>query len=113
MCPTRTCLAVASLALAACAATPEPATSEPAAAPTTRWLCADGTRFTARVAADAVLLTIDDRALRLAATPAASGARYAAGDVILWSKGDEASLERDGVRHADCRREGPGGFEAR
>ncbi len=35
---------------------------------------------------------------------AASGVRHEEEGILLWMKGDEAMLEVDGVRYADCRR---------
>lgn len=43
--------------------------------------------------------------LRLPRVPTASGAKYAAGDVMLWTKGQEALLEIDGETFAGCIRD--------
>ncbi|MGM0583966.1 MAG: MliC family protein [Pseudomonadota bacterium] len=48
-------------------------------------------------------LTWQDREITLTQTPAASGARYASGDRVLWTKGDEARLERPGAVLLTCR----------
>jgi uncharacterized membrane protein/heat shock protein HslJ len=39
----------------------------------------------------------------LAATPAASGARYQEGDLVFWNKGEVATFELAGQTFADCR----------
>jgi uncharacterized membrane protein/membrane-bound inhibitor of C-type lysozyme len=67
--------------------------------------CGEGARFTVLVDEDAALLLLPDSARRLRHEPAASGARYAQGDDLFWSKGDEALLVVDGVEHAGCVRD--------
>ena len=64
--------------------------------------CGDGARFTVLIDEDAALLLLPDSARRLRHEPAASGARYAHGDDLFWSKGDEALLVVDGIEHAGC-----------
>ena len=67
--------------------------------------CGEGARFTVLIDEDAALLLLPDSARRLRHEPAASGARYAQGDDLFWSKGDEALLVVDGVEHAGCVRD--------
>lgn len=48
-------------------------------------------------------LLLPDRSIALHATRSASGARYEGAGVLLWSKGEQASLEVDGLAYQDCR----------
>jgi putative lipoprotein len=107
---------IAALAAAGCdREDPAPASSEPAVSavpveppPTRRdhdvfvYDCGDGARFTVLIDEDAALLLLPDSARRLQQEPAASGARYASGDDVFWSKGAEALLVVDGHEHAGC-----------
>lgn len=58
---------------------------------------AEGMRLTAHFAHEAVTIVISDgREFVLPQVLAASGAKYAAGDIVFWNKGDEAHFELDG-----------------
>jgi membrane-bound inhibitor of C-type lysozyme len=64
----------------------------------------DGLAFRVEVTRERALLFLPGRASRsLPAVPAASGAKYADGSTLYWSKGDEALLTLDGVEHEGCR----------
>jgi len=83
----------------AATATP-PATTAPLAAYV--FECEGGTSFVLAMnkggigADEAVDLVLPDRRYRLPRVVAASGVHYAAGDVSVWNKGREATLELDG-----------------
>lgn len=66
--------------------------------PTRVYDCEGGLRLVVAlpVDADAVDVALPEGRRRLARVPAASGARYTDGQVVFWSKGAEAMLERDG-----------------
>ncbi len=66
------------------------------------YVCPDGTRYTVLIDDEAALLLLPDRARRLAHVPAASGARYAEGEDVFWSKGEEALFIVDGTQYAGC-----------
>lgn len=91
----------AALILAGCASTtPMDAT----AAPQT-YVCAGGRAFTAAydLAGDKALVRAEDRTYRLPRVRSASGARYAAGGVELFSRGDAAVLTgAAGAPYRDC-----------
>jgi membrane-bound inhibitor of C-type lysozyme len=64
----------------------------------------DGFAFRVEVTRERALLFLPGRGSRsLPAVPAASGAKYADGSTIYWSKGDEALLSLDGTEHTGCR----------
>jgi len=69
--------------------------------------CGSDLRFTVRTGSGEVTLGVPEvlgsRSVVLAATPAASGARYQTGDVVYWNQGEEALIEIDGRRFAGCR----------
>lgn len=62
-----------------------------------------GIEFISRLGPGEMALWLDERYLVLSQVRAASGTRYEEGEVMFWSKGDEAMLEVDGVRYSDCR----------
>ena len=69
--------------------------------------CADGVVFAVRVAGDEAALFppgsfSSGTSIVLTQTPAASGARYASGATVFWSKGEVATFEIDGKTYADC-----------
>jgi len=67
------------------------------------WACPDGTTFVTALDEDGLRLYLPDRAPLLAAERAASGARYAGGGYVFWSKGDEALLAGGGHDRRGCR----------
>jgi uncharacterized membrane protein len=81
-------------------ATPPPATAAPLAAYV--FDCEGGTSFVLAMnksgtgADEAVDLVLPDHRYRLPRVVAASGVHYAAGNVSVWSKGREATLDLDG-----------------
>ena len=68
--------------------------------------CAGSTSFTVRTGPGEVALwapaELGSRYIILAATPAASGARFASEDVVYWNRGAVASFEIGGQRFVDC-----------
>ena len=62
-----------------------------------------GAEFIARVGPGEMALWLEDRYLVLSQVRSASGTKYEEGDVMFWSKGEEALLEVDGQRYNDCR----------
>lgn len=95
-------LAVVSATLAGCATVaPMDATDAPV-----RYSCKGGKRFTAAYALNGKRAVVsaggETRTLKLARS--ASGARYAAGQAEIWSKGDAAALKGfPGGPYNDCR----------
>jgi heat shock protein HslJ/membrane-bound inhibitor of C-type lysozyme len=79
------------------------ATPAPRHAGTTVYACPDSVRFSIRQVGDSVVLSLPERTVALPHVEAASGAKYAAGDVAFWSKGEEASLDAGGASHTGCR----------
>jgi putative lipoprotein len=69
--------------------------------------CADQVSFTVRTGPGEVALWLPESLggayLVLSATPAASGARYAEGDIVFWNRGELAMFEVGGQRYTDCR----------
>jgi putative lipoprotein len=82
---------------------PGGATAAPRRAGTTVYACPDSVRFSIRPSGDSVVLSLPERLDTLPRAEAASGARYAAGGVVFWVKGSEASLEAGGASHTRCR----------
>ncbi len=67
--------------------------------------CADGRRAWAVYTQDRARVVAGPDTWDLPLAVSASGARYAAGDVVWWTKGDGAFLERAGTRMlSDCTR---------
>jgi putative lipoprotein len=93
------------------AAAPPAATEPQAAAPevgrTFVFDCDADVSFTVRTGPGEVALwipaSLGGEYLVLAMTPSASGARYAEGETIYWSKGEVATFEVGGQRFVDCR----------
>jgi len=101
------CLAV--VALAACASSGEPprvaaAEAVPAGAVgrTLVYVCDQGD-FIARTGPGEIAVWLEDRYVILSQVRSASGAKYQEGDVLFWSKGDEAMLEVGDQRYTACR----------
>ncbi len=69
---------------------------------TLTYVCPDGWRFDVLVETDGVRLFLPDRTVDLEHIPSASGAKYEAGEVLYWSKGEEALVEVDGSAHSGC-----------
>jgi membrane-bound inhibitor of C-type lysozyme len=67
--------------------------------------CASGQNVATQldVPADKLALSVDDTLVRLPQVASASGAHYSDGRISFWSKGDEATLEIDGVS-TECHR---------
>ncbi|NIS78931.1 MAG: phosphatase PAP2 family protein [Anaerolineales bacterium] len=63
--------------------------------------CGDGFTFTARTEEEAWLF-LPDTTIRLPRVPSASGTKYREGQIMFWSKGDEAMLELGEEQHANC-----------
>lgn len=91
-------LATIALPLGACASAPADQAAQTGSAD---YHCADGRDFTAAYGPDFAQLQFGGASLHLPKVRAASGAKYAGGNVVLWSKGAEATLTTpDGVeRH--------------
>lgn len=66
----------------------------------------DGTEFLVRVGESEVALRLPGRTVVLPQVPSASGAKYQEGDVLFWSKGNQARIEADGAVHPACGRQG-------
>ena len=82
---------------------PGGATPAPLRAGTTVYACPDSARFSVRPSGDSVILSLPERLDTLPRVEAASGAKYAAGGVVFWVKGSEASLEAGTASHTGCR----------
>ncbi|MGH8808457.1 MAG: MliC family protein [Noviherbaspirillum sp.] len=63
----------------------------------------DNFSFATQVWPDTVTLHLPDRSEVLPRVSAASGAKYQKGDLLFWSKGEEALLEAGAQRHPQCR----------
>lgn len=61
--------------------------------------------FSAWIGPEDAWLFLPDQTIRLPHVRSASGARYGTDRVLLWTKGEEAILEVDGVRYDGCRRD--------
>jgi heat shock protein HslJ/membrane-bound inhibitor of C-type lysozyme len=69
-----------------------------------RWVyrCEAGDAFSARVQGDSVTVRDGMRTHTLPRVESASGARYGAGGVTFWSRGEEATLETPDGRRRTC-----------
>ena len=67
------------------------------------YACIPSIRFVVRVDNNHAWLFLPRRTLNLPRVHSASGTRYALGDVIFWSKGDEAVLALGDRHYRDCR----------
>lgn len=99
------------LALAACSSKPAPdavpteaalSAPAPAGASAAVYTCTDSTEIFALFATDSsgtsvVSLAIGEARLRLRQTTAASGAKYGDSTATFWNKGDEVTLDWNGV----------------
>ncbi len=65
--------------------------------------CADGYEFVARVEGEEAWVFRSEGTDRLDAIRAASGAKYASGALVFWTKGDEALLGSGDELHHECR----------
>lgn len=61
-----------------------------------------GYEFIARIGPGEMAVWLEDRYLILSQARSASGVKYAEGDVIFWTKGDEATLFLGAQRHTEC-----------
>lgn len=99
---------IASLLLTACAGqadeTKRAGDFQPDSRPLARTLVYEctGTEFITRLGPGEMAIWLEDRYLVLSQVRSASGTRYEEGDVMFWSRGEEAMLEVDGVRYSDC-----------
>lgn len=99
------------------AADAPPAATAPAPAPTPAadevpagvlrayvWHCADGQTLVMRnlTRERAIAIDFHDGTRRLDHTPSGSGARYADGTTVFWTKGSAARLERQGAAAVQC-----------
>jgi putative lipoprotein len=68
------------------------------------WQCADGQTLVMRnlFREKAIAIDFHDGTRRLDQTVSASGARYADGMVVFWTKGSAATLERQGAPPVQC-----------
>jgi putative lipoprotein len=82
-----------------------PASPAPTDAPaTTLAFDCDGLGFAVQIRDQTALLSLPERSLELSRVPAASGAKYASGAVVFWSKGDEALLDLEAASYRGCKR---------
>jgi membrane-bound inhibitor of C-type lysozyme len=65
--------------------------------------CDDGFEFVARLGPGEMAVWLAERYAILSRVPSASGAKYQEGDLVFWSKGDEAMLTVGGDHHRNCR----------
>lgn len=61
-----------------------------------------GYEFVARIGPGEMAIWLDDSYLILSQVRSASGVKYQEGEVIFWTKGDEATLFLNGQQHPDC-----------
>ena len=64
--------------------------------------CAEVMRFVTQVQEDGLWLFLPGKTLKLDHVESASGAKYTAGDVTFWSKGEEAQLSVGKEIYRDC-----------
>ncbi len=103
-------LPVGALFLAACGSgqtrdTAEPFLADPRPMGTTLVYECAGYEFLARVGPGEMAIWLEDEYLVLSQVRSASGVKYQEGDVIFWTKGEEASLFLGAQRYSDCRLE--------
>jgi len=65
--------------------------------------CGDGLTFVARIEGETAWLFLPTGTVSLPHVPSASGAKFAEGEIALWSKGEEAMLEVDQGGRRNCR----------
>jgi membrane-bound inhibitor of C-type lysozyme len=69
--------------------------------------CGDDVFFAMRIGTDRATLSapkfLGNDSIVLQQTEAGSGARYASGDTVFWSKGDVATFQIGGLTFIDCR----------
>jgi len=95
---------IVGLAFAGCASAPA-AAPLPAAADgggTYVYTCPDGYRFSARFRGDSAVVELATRVIALPQVISASGARYEANGIELWTKGLQASFEVGTAAYRDC-----------
>jgi uncharacterized membrane protein len=99
-------LSVVTLSLVCCAESARtPAGQHRGATPDTTlvYQCADGFTFVAALRGDTAWAFLPSGTVALPHVAVASGARYAKGDVALWMKGEEATLELPEGGPRSCR----------
>jgi len=69
------------------------------------WVHPGGPDVVVRMGPGEIGLFLPDRYAVLPQVPAASGAKYAEGDLVFWTKGDEATLEIGDERRSGLRRD--------
>jgi len=95
--------AVALILASACAPGAEPPPAAAAdAGPLYRYSCPDGFQFDARFGEEVAVLTLNGTMTALPQVISASGARFAAGDILFWIKGNEARLELGSTVREAC-----------
>ena len=62
-----------------------------------------GAEFIARTGPGEIALWLEDRYVILSQVRSGSGAKYQEGDIVFWSKGDEATLTVGGRVYPDCK----------
>lgn len=70
---------------------------------TTYFYRCQGLDIIVRVRGGEIGVIFPDTTYVLSQVPSASGARFSEGDVVFWTKGDEALLELNGVTYRECR----------
>lgn len=65
--------------------------------------CSPSVRFVVRLGPDQAWLFLPQNTINLPRVLSASGIRYARGDSVFWSKGDEAMLDIGNRHYRDCR----------
>lgn len=60
-------------------------------------------RFTVSLKGDSAFLFLPEETLEFTRVPSASGAKFADGEHMFWSKGESAMLSYRGRQHTDCR----------
>ncbi|MDH3915303.1 MAG: MliC family protein [Chromatiales bacterium] len=64
--------------------------------------CADGASFLVEYAEDGARLVLPTRTVLLPLVTSASGGKYQGDNILIWSKGEEATIEIDGLRRTGC-----------
>jgi membrane-bound inhibitor of C-type lysozyme len=65
--------------------------------------CSDGYSFIARIDTERAWLFLREGTISLPHAPSGSGAKYSEGQIIFWSKGDQARLESGDEKHINCK----------
>ena len=82
---------------------PEPPTEASSLSDVGAWDCEDGTRVvTENLASGAIVAFLPEETVELPQVVSASGAKYSDGELTLWTKGDELSLDSASGRSVRC-----------